>query len=113
MAYLTATTRPALIAGGITSRATPTPNDGSAALVAPKQPALWIMSGTEALATVDTAGYISDARDLGIQKGDLLFYVKTDAAPISVQIYIVVGINATTGAADLSDGTAIVATNSD
>lgn len=103
---------PALMTSALVSRNVPTPLDGSAAQVGNKQPALWILSGTDALATVDTSGYITNARDLGMQKGDLVLYVKTDAAPISIQMMIVAAINAN-GSADLSDGTAIVATNTD
>lgn len=112
MAYLTNTSRPALIAGAMTTRHVPSPLD-AATLTGTKQPALWVMAGTDATTAVDAAGYITDAKDLGMQVGDLLLYVKTDASPITIQMMIVAAINATTGAADLSDGTAITATNSD
>lgn len=112
MAYLTNTSRPALMTSAMTSRHVPSPLD-AATLTGTKQPAFWIMAGTDATTAVDAAGYITDAKDLGMQVGDVLWYVKTDASPITVQIMIVSAINATTGAADLSDGTAITATNTD
>lgn len=110
MAYITNTTRPALIASGMASRNAPSPLGGVSTLGS-KQPALWIMSGTDSVATVRATGFITDARDLGMQVGDLLQYVDTDASPITLQLMIVTAINGTTGAGDLSDGTAIDATN--
>lgn len=109
MAYLTNTTRPALIASGLTSRNTPTPVDG-ATTAQQKQPALWIMAGTDAIATVDGAGYISDAKDLGMQIGDLLLYILTSTSVI--QMMTVMAISAA-GAANLANGTAIDATVGD
>jgi hypothetical protein len=72
----------------------------------------WDMLGTDAVTTVRVTGYISNAKVLGMQKGDLVRYVKTDASPIAMQFFIVSAIN-TDGSADLSDGTAITATNTD
>ncbi len=73
----------------------------------------WVLKGTDATTVVRAVNYITNARDLGMKVGDVLFYIKTDAAPITVQQFIVSAINATTGAGDLSDGTAITATNTD
>jgi hypothetical protein len=75
-------------------------------------PNLWVYSSTDAATAVRVSGYIANASDLGIKKGDLVFSVKTDAAPISCQIHIVSAVNAN-GSGDLSDGLAITATNSD
>lgn len=88
---------PVLIAGGLTSGA---------------QPRLWVLTGTDATTTVDGAGYVTNGSALGMKKGDLVFYVKTDASPITCQIHIVSAVTVG-GSADLSDGTAITATNSD
>ena len=63
---------------------------------------------TDTVATVRAAGYITNARQLGMRVGDRLTYIKTDDN--TQQEMIVVAI-ATNGSADLSDGTAISATN--
>lgn len=111
MAYLTDTTRPALMTSPLTSRNAPVPQTGSAT-PGVKQPAFWAMTGTDAVTTVRVDGFITDAEDLGMQKGDILWYIDTDASPITAQIMIVSAINAN-GSADLSDGTAVTATDSD
>ncbi len=77
------------------------------------QRSVWAMKNTDAVTTVRVAGYISNARARGMKVGDIVNYTKTDASPITIQEMIVVAINSTTGAADLSDGTAITATNTD
>lgn len=73
----------------------------------------WVYKSTDAPAVVRVIGYITNARDLGMKVGDLVEVIDTDAAPISLQLMIVSAINATTGAGDLSDGTAVTATNTD
>lgn len=75
-------------------------------------PAFWVYANTDATTAVRVTGYFTNAKDLGMKKGDIVWYIKTDASPISAQIYIVSAINAN-GSADLSDGTAITATNTD
>lgn len=72
----------------------------------------WALSGTDAVTVVRVTGYVSNAKTLGMKKGDIVWYTKTDASPISVQIMIVSAINAD-GSADLSDGLSVTATNSD
>lgn len=62
--------------------------------------------------TTRIVGYISNAKDLGMLKGDRIYVTNTAATPPTIQIAIVSAISAA-GAADLSDGTAITATNSD
>lgn len=74
--------------------------------------AVWILSGTDAVTVVRVTGYISNAAALGMKVGDVVNYTKTDASPIAIQTMIVAAITAA-GAADLSDGTAITATNTD
>ncbi len=74
-------------------------------------PNLWVLTGTDATSSVQLINYITNGLDLGMKKGDLVLYTKTDASPISMQMYIVSAV-ASTGA-DLSSGTAITATNSD
>lgn len=73
---------------------------------------LWWLDGTDATTDVDTSGYISNAKALGMKAGDIVFYLKTDASPLAIQVFIVSAITGA-GAADLSAGTAVTATNSD
>lgn len=74
--------------------------------------ALWFYHSTDAVAAVRVSGYISDGDARGLVPGDLVFVVDTDASPITVSICIVTSV-AAGGAADLSDGTAITATDTD
>ena len=73
---------------------------------------LWMYTSTDAATAVRVDGYITNARVLGMQAGDILVMVDTDASPIAAQWMIVSAINAN-GSADLSDGVAITATDSD
>ena len=73
---------------------------------------IWTYTTTDAATAVRVAGYISDARRRGMKAGDLVVSIKSDATPISMQQHIVSAISAA-GAADLSDGSAITATNTD
>ena len=72
---------------------------------------LWVLKGTDAVTAVRVSNYISDGFKRGLRKGDLLLYVKTDASPITSQMMIV--NESTTTVCDLSDGTAITATDTD
>ena len=72
----------------------------------------WLYRSTDAATDVRVSGYITNAAALGMRVGDTVKVVKTDASPIAVQLMNVVAISAA-GAADLSDGTAITATNTD
>lgn len=99
MAYSTASP-PVLIAQGVGS-----------AVGATGKGRLWFYSNTDATTAVDAAGYITNGYALGMRKGDLVLYSKTDASPISLQLMIVSA--STTTSTDLSDGTAVTATNSD
>lgn len=72
----------------------------------------WTLKGTDAVTAVRVTGYISNAKALGMKKGDLVDYLKTDATPIAVTTMIVSAINAN-GSGDLSDGSGVTATNTD
>lgn len=72
----------------------------------------WAFSGTDADTTVDGSGYITNAKALGMKKGDLVYYTKTDASPVANFIFNVSAINAN-GSADLSNSTPVTATNGD
>lgn len=74
--------------------------------------ALWVLAGTDATTDVDASGYITNARDLGLKKGDTVIYTKTDASPISVNSMVVAAIN-TNGSADLEAAVTWSGANSD
>lgn len=73
---------------------------------------VWVYKSTDPATAVRVAGYITDGSAKGMLAGDVVYSVKTDASPISVQIHIVSAVTAG-GSADLSDGLAITATNTD
>ena len=89
----------------------------------------WCLDTTDVVATVDTDNYITDAKTLGMSKGDLLYVrvwttaipassaeLQTDAATAAVladaAFMVCMGINAT-GGADLSNETGIAVANAD
>jgi len=89
---------------------------------------MWVYDTADAVSDVYAAGYISDGKDKGVRKGDLIFVRRWNSAvPTSdselktadgaandlqgITIHWAIGINATTGAVDLTDGLAITATN--
>ncbi len=77
-------------------------------------PSFWFLTGTDADTTVRVTGYITNGGALGMKKGDIVFYTKTDASPIANFIFNVTTVSATSpGAVDLSNSTAVTATNSD
>ena len=71
----------------------------------------FVYKSTDAPAVVRTSGYFTNGWALGLRKGDLVMVVDTDAAPITSQFMIVT--EATRTLVDLSDGTAITATDTD
>ncbi len=91
MAYVT-TNPPALIAQGI--------GGGNR---------LWAYSSTDAGTAVDAAGYITNARNLGMVAGDGIFVVDNDASPVEGAIAFINVVSST--GADMTNGTA--ATDSD
>lgn len=79
-------------------------------------PQLWTLQGTDAATAVDAANFITDAQARGMRKGDIVLYtiwdnITTKATCSGHHIFSVISV-ASTGA-DLSNGTAITATNSD
>lgn len=91
---------------------------------------MWMLDTIDATASVDTAAYISDAKAKGVRKGDIVIVrIWTTAVPVadselmaadgagndlvSVNLHFVIGINATTGAADLTATLALTPTNAD
>jgi len=77
------------------------------------QPQIWYYASTDAAATVDADGYIDNGDDLGMQVGDIVFVIDTDASPVIITVHRVTSVTAG-GAADLSDGdTLVTGTDSD
>lgn len=72
---------------------------------------IWAYKTTDAASVVRTSNYITNGYVLGLRKGDLLLHVDTDASPITQQMFIV--NDCTPTLCDLSDGTAIGATDTD
>jgi hypothetical protein len=72
---------------------------------------MWAYVSADAIATVNTAGYISNAKDMGMIVNDVVMVV--DTTNHLLDFCMVAAIDATTGAADLTDGLRVTATNSD
>jgi hypothetical protein len=70
---------------------------------------LWLLKNTDAIATVNTAGYITDAGNRGMEVNDLVLALRTDTGAVNFSTVAAI----TTGAADLTDGLAVGTTNSD
>lgn len=77
-------------------------------------PSTWTYRDTAAASAVRAAGYL--AINSHMRLGDIVEFQQVDALPnmtsiTATTVMVVVGINATTGYPDLSDGTAIAVTN--
>ncbi len=90
---------------------------------------VWVYDTVDATGTIDTAGYVSDASTLGMEKGDIVYVrIWTTAVPSATSekttaagtaniltamgTHVVMGLS-TAGAADLAAVTALTVTNSD
>ncbi len=73
--------------------------------------ALWHYNSADAATVIRVSGYITNASDLGMKVGDVVMH--TDMTGGTVGNFFLVVTVAAGGAADLSNGTAITATNSD
>ena len=65
--------------------------------------AYWSMRGTDTQAAVAVNGYISNGRDLGMKRGDILDVFNTGTNPPQLYTFIVAAVNPN-GSLDLSDG---------
>lgn len=74
-------------------------------------PRRWLYTSADAIATVNTTGYFTNGYTLGMRVGDTV-EVRDTATP-TTSLCTVIDVNATTGVADISDGTAISQTDSD
>lgn len=73
--------------------------------------AIWHYNSADASTVVDTANYISNADDLGMKVGDLVFQTDLSGGTVG-HIYFVNAVTAG-GGCDLVNGTAITATDTD
>ena len=90
---------------------TATPPRLGVAAVGAVGPNLWFYDSADAATAVRASGYITNGDELGMKVGDTVIQSDTVGATVG-HIYQVVSV-ASGGAADLSDGTAIVATDTD
>lgn len=79
-------------------------------------PNIWSLDTADGLTTVDAAGYISDATARGVRVGDVVIVrvwssLATKSSLSAASVMAVASI--TSGAANLTDGTAISVTNTD
>lgn len=74
-------------------------------------PRRWFYTSADPIATVNTTGYITNGYFLGMRVGDTVEVRDTNVPTTS--LCTVISSSATTGAVDLSDGTAVTQTNSD
>ena len=72
---------------------------------------LWIYDDADAATTVRVSGYITNGDALGMKVGDLVLQGDSVGGTVA-HMYTVVSVTAG-GSADLSDGTAVDATDSD
>lgn len=72
---------------------------------------IWSYKSTDAAAVVDAANYITNGGSLGMQVGDLVFVVDTDATPPITTLHQVSATG--DGTTDLNDLTTITQTDSD
>lgn len=68
----------------------------------------WTYKSADVLATVQGAGYFTNAAALGMQVGDIVEVHETATSPYKISLAVLSAINATTGAGSL--GTTTVAT---
>lgn len=73
---------------------------------------IWVYKSTDAAATVDADGYITDAKALGMKVGDLVIVHDTDATPYTTSLHSVSEINAD-GSANLTNAGATQGTDGD
>lgn len=74
---------------------------------------IWGYRSADAATVVRVVGYITDAAKRGMQVDDIVYVINTATSPHTITLHSVSAINATTGAADLSDAAATMSTNTD
>jgi len=71
---------------------------------------VWHYKSADTIATVHTDGYITNAKELGMKALDVVIVVDTTTPAASIMTVAAINAN---GSADLTDGTAIVQTDTD
>lgn len=71
-------------------------------------PQMWSYTTTDAIATVNTAGYFNDASDV-LKVGDLMYVYDSNTPTAS----LVIVLSNASGVVDVSDGTTIAVTDTD
>lgn len=77
-------------------------------------PQLWTLQGVDAVSTVRGANFVSDAQARGLRKGDIVLYTKWDNISTKATCQghtLLTVLTVGSSGADLSDGTAVDATN--
>lgn len=73
-------------------------------------PTIWYHESADALAAVNTSGFITDGGSKGVRVGDFVIHRDTSAATGDTSMYRVLTVSSTSpGAVDLTDGTVIAA----
>lgn len=73
-------------------------------------PRIYYHESADALAAVNTTGFITDGGDKGLNVGDFVMHLDTTAATGDLSMHRVLTVSATNpGAVDLTDGTVIAA----
>ena len=80
---------------------------------------VWVLNTTDAIATVNTANYVSDGVTRGMEQGDLV-WVKTratlplgDVSAVNLCFVINVGTGSDGNGVDLTDGLVVTPTDTD
>lgn len=75
---------------------------------------VWFHESADATAAVDTAGFITNGKLLGMGLGDIVFHKDTTAEANAITSHKVIALSAVNDSVDLSDGVVIgSATNTD
>jgi hypothetical protein len=72
----------------------------------------WVYRSTDPASSVDVAGYFTNGDALGMEAGDTVLVIDSDASPIAVTSHVVAAVTAG-GSADLSEGVAVSGANTD
>lgn len=67
---------------------------------------IWTYASTDAATDVDVPGYFSNAKNLGIKAGDIIFVTDTDASPVIITSHRAISYSGTT--LTISTGTTLV-----
>jgi hypothetical protein len=57
---------------------------------------IWTYSSTDAATDVDVPGYFTNAKELGIKAGDVIFVTDSDASPVIITAHRAISYSGTT-----------------